>query len=408
MKVEKCRLCKGKLIDTKLKFPPTPLANEYVSTLDKQDLFSLEVCMCKKCKHYQLNESISPERLFRHYLFVAGTSSVNVEHFKDYATYMVETFNIKPNSFVLDIASNDGVLLKHFKGMGMRILGIDPAKNIAEEANKNGIPTLSEFFTEEYADYILKEYGKFNLITANNVFAHVPDLADFARGIKKILAPSGIFSFEVSYFMDVCDNTLFDTIYHEHSSYHTITPLIPFFQYIGLKVIGFDWIDTHGGSIRVYVKHLNNYDRINTDVYRKFNLKLHSILAQEHYMNRKVSKLKRNINILGEKLREKLNNIKHQGKSIAIYGTPAKATTFMYALDIDESLIDFAVDDAKLKQGLFTPGKHIPIYSPNELYARNPDYVLILGWNFAKSIMANHKDYKGTWIVPLPKLKEYK
>ena len=205
MKVYNCRMCKGKLSEPKLQFPPTPLANEFVKTTEPQELFPLEVCVCEDCGHYQLNEHIEPERLFRNYVFVAGTSPVNVEHFKCYAEDMVAKFSLKDSSKILDIASNDGTLLKHFKNMKFRVLGIDPAKNIAEEANKNGIETLPEFFTNKFADTILEKYGKFDLITANNVFAHVPDLEDFALGVKKLLVPQGVFTFEVSYFGDVCD-----------------------------------------------------------------------------------------------------------------------------------------------------------------------------------------------------------
>src|ERR1022692_1876564 len=168
MKVYNCRLCKGNLSEPKLKFRPTPLANEFLKEEVTQDLFPLEVCICESCGHYQLNESVDPERLFRNYLFVAGTSLVNVEHFKKYAIHMVEKFNLKPGDKVLDIASNDGVLLKEFLNLKMLVLGIDPAQNIAEEANKNGIPTIAEFFTEKQADIMLKENGQFKLITASN------------------------------------------------------------------------------------------------------------------------------------------------------------------------------------------------------------------------------------------------
>jgi SAM-dependent methyltransferase len=312
--------------------------------------------------------------------------------------HMMARFNLQPGDKVLDIASNDGVLLRHFKDLGMSILGIDPAQNIAIEANKNGIPTIAHFFTEECADKILRYRGKFKLITANNIFAHLPDLADFARGVKKILAPGGVFSFEVSYFNDVCEKTLFDTIYHEHSSYHTVKPLIKFFDDLDMTLFEVEKISNHGGSIRVFVCH-----QADQTSWRN----LHNVLAGEDNIAQKVIRLQKDIKLLGYELREKLQHIKSQGKSIAIYGVPAKATTLMYALGIDENIIDFAVDDAPLKQGTFTPGKHIPVFSTQAIYDKKPDCLLILAWNFAPSIMQKHSNFQGKWIVPIPELKEY-
>lgn len=399
MKVTECRLCRGQLSEPKINLGKTPLANEFLKEAVTQDLFPLEVCICTLCEHYQLNEQVNPERMFRNYLFVAGTSPVNVEHFRQYAIDMVEKFDLKPGSRVLDIASNDGTLLKHFKDLGMSVLGIDPAKNLAKEANINGIETIPEFFTTEYADKILTQYGQFDLITANNVFAHVPDMVGFVRGVQKLLSPGGIFSFEVSYFGDVCDKTLFDTIYHEHSSYHTIAPLVSFFNIHKMKVFDIERISNHGGSIRVYVG--NEFEKHSYE-----NYDINYFLNEENDMAKRVTQLQKDIKLLGYELREKLQAIKAQDKSIAIYGVPAKATTLMYALGIDEKMIDFAVDDAPLKQGTFTPGKHIPVLPTEAIYERKPDYLLILAWNFADSIIEKHKNFGGKFIVPIPELKE--
>lgn len=409
MKVNQCRLCKGNLSKPKLKLPPTPLANEFVKTLDPQDLFPLEICVCESCKHYQLNEQVDPERMFKNYYYVAGTSPVNVEHFRQYAVHMIEKFDLKPNSKILDIASNDGTLLQHFKNLGMDVLGIDPAENLAKEANKNGIPTINEFFTNEYATQILNKYGQFDLITANNVFAHVPDMIGFAKGVKKLLKPNGVFTFEVSYFADVCDKTLFDTIYHEHTSYHTITPLISFFNLHKMKLFDVEHISNHGGSVRISVQQIyGNHSSYGSDI--------NYLIDEERDIDKRVLRLNKDIKLLGYELREKLQQFKAEGKSIAIYGVPAKATTLMYALGIDEKMIDFAVDDAPLKQGTFTPGKHIPVYTSQAIIQHKPDVLLILAWNFADSIIENCKKLwrdnispggcrYPTFIVPLPELK---
>lgn len=413
MKQFTCRLCKSSLVLPVIKFPATPLANEFVSQPQDQDLFTLEVAFCNRCYHYQLNETIDPERLFRNYLFVAGTSPLNVEHFRKYAEDMINRFNIQPNSLVLDIASNDGTLLRHFKDMGMRVLGIDPAMNLAEEATKNGIETIPEFFNEKMADKIVAQYGSFDLVTANNVFAHVPNLIDFAKGVQKLLSPNGVFSFEVSYFGDVCDKALFDTIYHEHSSYHHLGPLVSFFMKHGLELFDVERIPTHGGSVRVFVRRtlpmsmsfprVGDYDRG----------RLNRILYEEMNIHDRAHKLQQKITDLGKQLNIQLKKLKSQKKTIAIYGVPAKATTLMYAFDIDPAMIDFAVDDAPLKQGMFTPGKHVPVLSPEEIYERKPDVLLILAWNFAESIK---EKVRATWyeklkhvhypifITPLPEL----
>jgi SAM-dependent methyltransferase len=393
MKQENCRLCLYPLGEPVLKFPDTPLANEFLKTKEEQDKFPLQVCCCEQCGHYQLNETVDPERLFRHYLFVSGTSKVNVEHFRQYAIDLIDQCKLDPGMQVLDIASNDGTLLKEFQKLGMKVLGIDPARNIADQANKEGIETIAEFFTEEYADTILKQYGQFELITANNVWAHVPDMIGFVKGIKKILAYNGVFIFEVSYFIDVCNNTLIDTVYHEHSSYHTINPLISFFEKLDLKIVNVKHIDNHGGSIRVYVKNKTNITNV--------------FVSDEINPKELIEQLKINIKKLGKDLNKILKEYKAAGKSIAIYGTPAKATTLMYALDVDESIIDFAVDDAPLKQGTFTPGKHIPVMPSSAIQEKNPDVLLVLAWNFADSIMdkCRKSGYKGKFIIPLPELR---
>jgi hypothetical protein len=418
MKQEKCRLCEHPLGEPVLKLPDTPLANEFLKAKEPQDKFPLQICCCESCGHYQLNETIDPERLFRYYLFVAGTSKVNVEHFKQYAIKAKEQVlcgATKPKLKALDIASNDGTLLRHFKDLGVEVLGIDPAKNIADEATKNGIPTIVEFFTETYADEILSKYGQFDIITANNVFAHVPDMIGFIKGVRKLLDRTGTFSFEVSYFGDVCDKTLLDTIYHEHTSYHTLAPLCKFLDKHGFEICGVERIDTHGGSIRVHAWRndaISGYRSIRNPV-------IAEMLIEEKYMESRVLKLQKDIELLGLNVNAQLKSYKDAGKSIAIYGTPAKATTLMYALDIDESMIDFAVDDAPLKQGTYTPGKHIPVYSSSSILSSEaadptglietkiPDVLLVLAWNFSDSIIEKCKamGYAGKFIVPLPKLR---
>lgn len=401
MRVDHCRLCKtGRLSEPKVAFPPTPLANEYLKDPVSQELFPLEVCVCMACGHYQLNEGIDPSRLFSIYSYAAGHSAANIAHFRDAATHEAEKFALPRGSRVLDIASNDGTLLKAFMDLGMDVLGIDPAQNLATEANAQGITTITGFFTAARAVSLKKEYGAFDLVTANNVFAHVPDLEDFAKGVKIMLAPEGIFSFEVSYFVDVCDKVLFDTIYHEHSSYHTLSPLVPFFEKLDMELFDVEHLPNHGGSVRVYVRNKGAVIESNDDGAAR----LQKLLEEEQTIEKKVDALQDKITHLREKLLEKLNALKAEGKSIAVYGALAKATTLMYAFGLDGSIIDFVVDDAPLKQGLYMPGTHIPIVASEAIQESKTDVLLVLAWNFADSIMRKHPEFKGVWIVPLPKL----
>jgi SAM-dependent methyltransferase len=397
----------------------TPLANEFVTSdlVGKdQDLFPLSVHVCKHCGHAQLPVIVNPERLFRDYVYVSGTSSVFVSHFEKYAESLIEQFNLKSGSLVIDIGSNDGTLLKFFKKAGMRVLGIDPAKEIAQKATESGIETVPEFFSTDLADDIAIKYGRASLVVANNVFAHAHDLAGIVHGIKRMTRSSAPFVFEVSYLVDVISKVLFDTIYHEHLSYHTVGPLIPFFKSCGMELFDVHCVNTHGGSIRCYAGWPG----------RLISSNLHRLLKQEYLMGFKVPDLgvdnrfgerlhpliefRSRITALHNSLKAKLVEIKNEGKSIAGFGAPAKATTLMYQFDLGPDILDFIVDDSPLKQGLFTPGKHIPVLSSAAIEEKRPDYLLILAWNFADSIIAKNKYFRdrgGKFIVPIPELREY-
>ena len=255
-----CRLCKNFDLSSVLKLQSTPPANEFI-TKDQlnidQNIFPLELYFCNSCNHIQLLDVVNPSILFEDYVYVSGTSPVFVNHFKEYANNIIERFNPDKNFLVIDIGSNDGTLLKFFKNNKFQFLGIDPAKNISSNATKNGIETITNFFTSELANKIKKKYKQASIITANNVFAHADNLEDILLGIKNLLSSDGIFIFEVSYLVDVLEKNLFDTIYHEHLSYHSVEPLKSFFLENGLEMISAERINTHGGSIRVYVQQNN-------------------------------------------------------------------------------------------------------------------------------------------------------
>ncbi len=389
----KCRLCKIRLKKPVLSLGKTALANEFLKEPLVQDEFPLDICQCDGCGHYQLSESVDAERLFRHYLYVAGTSPVNVKHFADYALDCVERFRLKPGDLVVDIASNDGTLLKEFAKLGMRVLGVDPAVNLAEQATADGIETIPEFFDYKLALKIVRKHGKAALVTANNVLAHTDTLQEIGKGVKFLLDYEAAFVFEVSYFKDVVEKNLFDTIYHEHTSYHLVAPLVCFFENLGMCFFDVAHIPNHGGSIRGFVRNGPEYCKASI---------MAAVISEVPLLTKNaMGKFQAEIERVKTDLLAQLQAHKEQGKTIAVYGMPAKATTLSYVFSLDAELISFAVDDAPLKQGTFSPGKHIPILPSSAIYERKPDVLLVLAWNFAESIMKTHAAFPGEWIVPL-------
>lgn len=397
-----CRLCGSMDLVEVLSFGETPPANAYLAFTDlgKPELFApLIVNACNACKLIQLRDVVNPKVLFSNYLYVSGTSPVFVAHFADYAKTVAERFALSEHSLVVDVGSNDGVLLSHFKKLGKKILGIDPAQNIAAEATKNGIPTIAEFFTPETARSIATEHGKASIITANNVFAHTDDVVGFVESVKELLLPDGVFIFENQYLKDLIEQNLFDMIYHEHLCYYHLTPLVPFFQRLGLRIIDVERVPTHGGSIRVYV----GWD----DGPHKTSERVQHLLDDESALNNisTYHAFAERIDAIGKKLRSLLEGFRREGKRVVGYGAPAKATTLCYALDIDGGTLEYIVDDAPMKQGLYMPGTHIPIKPSATLYADKPDVCLILAWNFADSIVKNNQQFLkngGVFVIPVP------
>lgn len=403
---DSCRLCKEKKIILVFKLEPTPPANAFVKKehLDKpQTTFPLDVYFCENCYHVQLLDVVDPKELFENYVYVSGTSSIFVNHFEEYSKFIIKNYLSRDSSFVVDIGSNDGTLLQFFKKNGCHILGVDPAKEIANNATKNGIETLSSFFDDKVSKMIQDKYGTADVITANNVFAHIDDLTGFITNVRNLLTRNGIFSFEVSYLADVIQKTLFDMTYHEHLSYHSVLSLVPFFESNGMELIEAIRVDTHGGSLRGIVQLKNGPYKVGKSVKNAIKIEKELRLDKADTFQ----KFATDINEIKNKFQSLITKLKQDGNTIAAYGAPAKATTLIYHFGIDSSIIDFIVDDSTLKQGLYSPGKHIPILSPEAIYQKKPDYLIILAWNFTESIMKKHARYKkevGHFIVPLPNL----
>jgi SAM-dependent methyltransferase len=404
-----CALCARPALSAVMSLAPTPPANEFIGEKDlgkPQEVIPLTLLLCASCGHLQLAEIVDPVRLFGHYVYVSGTSPVFVKHFADYAASAIARFDLKPTSLVVEVGSNDGTLLRQFQAQGMGdVLGIDPAAEIARAASAAGVPTIEAFFTPQLADKLRAERGPADLITANNVFAHSADLAEFARGIKSLLSEQGVFVFEVSYLVDVVSKLLFDTIYHEHTSYHAVTPLVRFFEGLDLRLFDAERIDTHGGSIRCYVSRRSAR---HSDTHR-----LAGLLTLERQLGlfeaATYQGFKQRISERGQQLRARLEQIRGRGQRVVGFGAPAKLTTLMHEFGIDGQSVELILDDSVWKQGRYTPGTHIPVVAASQLYERPSDWCVVFAWNFADSIVAKHGRYLtagGHFLIPLPELRE--
>jgi SAM-dependent methyltransferase len=364
----------------------------------------LDLHFCRSCGHVQLLDVVDPAILFENYVYVSGTSPVFVRHFESYAKDLVRRARPAPDALAVDIGSNDGTLLGFLQKSGMRVLGVDPAKAIAADASRRGIETLNVFFTPELARNLRKERGSAAVVTANNVFAHADDLRGIAEGACELLAPEGVFAFEVSYLLDVVEKTLFDTIYHEHVAYHSVKPLRAFLASAGLDLFDAERVDTHGGSLRGYAQRLGGPHKATGAVERLVELERNAGLDRAETFKLFASDIderKRELSAL-------LRGFKAHGKRIAGFGAPAKATTLMHHFELGADVLDFVIDDSPLKQGLLTPGQHLPVLPAQALYDRKPDYALVLAWNFAPSIIAKHQAYQeagGKFVVPLPRVE---
>jgi SAM-dependent methyltransferase len=402
-----CRLCAGTDLELVLALTPTPPANAFVSPAERdqpQPVFPLDLFLCKSCFHLQMLDVVDPRLLFENYVYVSGTSPVFVRHFQDYAAELIGRYAPAPGSLALDIGSNDGTLLRFFKEAGLAVLGIDPARSIAEAATQAGIETTVGFFTPDLAARLREERGAAAIVTANNVFAHIDDLSGVVRGVRSLLAADGVFAFEVSYLVDVVEKTLFDTIYHEHLSYHSVRPLIRFFAANGMELIEAQRIPTHGGSLRGIAQLRGGPWKVGSSVADALAVEARLGLEKAESFRA----FGRDIDRIKAELRRLLHGFKAAGKSIAGFGAPAKATTLMYHFDIGPKIVDFIVDDSPLKQGLLTPGMHIPVLGSSALAERHPDYLIVLAWNFAQSIVAKHGAYRaagGHFVVPLPAIE---
>jgi hypothetical protein len=401
-----CRLCNSDRLALLISYPFTPIADAYVTVSkleEPQELFPLDLYICAECGHVQLCDVVNPELLFTNYVYETSVSLGLVEHFRRYADDIMTYAPPPANALAVEIGSNDGSLLRFLKKHGLKVLGVDPAKAIARKATESGIETIPKFFTSELAKKIKEQHGKAFIITANNVFAHADNLGDIADGIATLLHKDGIFCFEVSYLPDIVEKKLFDTVYHEHLCYHSVKPLQRFFHYHGLELIDFIRISTKGGSFRGVACHAYGSRQEKASIKRQIEYEVANGYDRVEPFRSFVAELentKKTLSVL-------LSNLKSQGKSIVGYGASATVTTIMYYFGLG-GFLDFLVDENPRKHNTFSPGYHLPVFPSQALYDHNPDYVVVLAWNYSGPIMDKHQAYRekgGQFIIPMPQLE---
>lgn len=403
-----CRLCGSLKLELALPMRPSPIGDAYVTPQELsivQESYPLSLYLCHDCGHLQLPHVINPEILFGNYIYRTSTSPGLVEHFKKYACAVIEKIGCKRESLVLEIGSNDGSLLQAFKKEGMKVIGVDPAREIALQATREGIETIPAFFTLDIARQIKKQYGLTSLIAANNVFAHADNMNEIAEGIHYLLDADGVFVFEVSYLLDMIEKNVFDTIYHEHLCHHRIEPLEIFFNKHGMNIFDVERIATKGGSIRVFVKQLDSKRAVSPYVKELIELERKVGLDQVAVYQ----KFSHHLEEIKIRLHAVLDDLRAHGKSIAGYGASTPMTTTMYQFELCPYL-DFIADDNAIKQGRFSPGDHIPVLPSAKIYEKKPDCIVILAWQYADLIMQKHHaflDGGGCFVTPLPEVKVY-
>ena len=409
-KTRTCRFCKAKLSTTFFNFGKSPLANSFLSYDDlsqKEIFYPLHAFVCDECFLVQLNEIINPEFIFTNYLYFSSYSDIWLKHAEQYVKKMVSKFDIGKNSQVIEIGSNDGYLLQYFIKKNIAVVGIEPAKNIAKIAIKKGIPTKIKFFSKKTAKTLLRSGVSTDLLIGNNVLAQVPNLHDFIEGIKILLKSTGIITLEFPHLLQLIKHNQFDTIYHEHYSYFSLLTLEKVFSSHGLTIFDVEEIPMQGGSLRIFAKHSENDNHpINEKVYalleKEKQFELNDIST---YMN-----FSRKIKALENSIRDFFITAKKSNKKIVCYGAAAKGNTLLNYCGIGTDLVDYVVDKNPHKQGLFLPGTHIHINSPEKIQETKPDYLVILPWNLKNEIIQQSsyiRDWGGKFVIIIPKVKTY-
>ncbi len=404
-KVNSCRICRSKKLFQFLDLGRQPIPNGFLrkeNLYKKEFRYKLATLFCKNCRLVQLTHIVRPDIMFKNYAYIPSGAKMMMNNFSNLVYAANQRVKLS-KSFCVDIGSNDGSLLKFFKALDAKVLGIDPAQNLADVAIKAGIPTEVMMFDEKTADKIVKSHGRADIITATNVVAHINNLHSLFKGILKLLKDTGIFITEFPYLLDLIAKNQFDTIYHEHLSYFSLKPWLKLIEGYGFEIAEAQRIQIHGGSIRLThrkkrLKRISRVVKYLMDLEAKQGL--HDTQALEDFSKR--------IFTLRDELRSVLKNLKDRGKRVVGLGAPAKGNVLTNFFNIGTETLDYIVDSTVFKHGLFTPGKHIPIFPEEKLLEDKPDYGLCLAWNFSDEIIRKHRVFQkkgGKFIIPIPEVR---
>lgn len=403
----RCIACSQQSVQEFLDLGKTALANKFL-TRDEikrhEPTYPLKVGFCHACGHVQLTEQVPPKAMFEDYLYISSASDTLSDHLLELSDIVVSRFRLGARDLVMDIGCNDGTLLKAFRRHGVQVLGVDPAVNLAELTRDTGIERYVGFFNAASAHEIVKRWGRATAITSTNTFPHIPALQDFIAGLHTVLAPGGVFVIEAHYLVDLLEQMAFDTVYHEHVSYWALRPMMRLFSQAGMDVVRVERTPVHHGQLRVFVQRKGE-GQIDSSVEELLDLERSlGIDKFETYLrfSERTQSIKSN-------LRATLQALRAKGSTLAGYGAPAKGNTLLSYLEIGPDILPYIADKSPLKQGLFTPGMHIPVVAPDRLLVDQPHYVLLLAWNFAEEIVKQQKEYLrrgGRFIIPVPEVTE--
>jgi SAM-dependent methyltransferase len=401
----RCRCCGGTRLTGILSLGSMPLANRLLTQAElgqPEPRYALELVLCEDCSLVQITETVPPEQLFRDYPYFSSFSDTMLAHARELVGQLLLARRLRQGSLVVEIGSNDGYLLQSYKAAGVPVLGIEPAENIAKVAReRRSIPTVAEFFGESLARRLRAEGHRADVIHAHNVLAHVPDLSGVVRGMELLLSDQGIAVIEVPYVKEMLDKCEFDTIYHEHLCYFSVSALERLFRRHGLKPLDAEIVPIHGGSLRLTVTKAASAEKPSDRV--------GALLARERHWGaadpRSYQAFERQVQVLRGSLRQVLGDLKRQGGRLAAYGASAKGSTLLNYVGVGRETLDFVADRSTVKQGRYTPGTHLPIYPPERLLEQMPGHVVLLTWNFADEILQQQAEFRrrgGRFIVPIP------